>query len=116
MIGEAILALSTEDKPWVSQKRIREYLLKYMTGLYGTIPSMTKKALEKLTEKKYLKRKKDSFAFAKLGNEKLRPEKIQKRTEVNRPVKAKPEKEEPAKPLPEVVTMSGRVSRHIVRL
>ncbi|OHT12222.1 hypothetical protein TRFO_18137 [Tritrichomonas foetus] len=115
--GEAIAALQTEDKQWVSYARIKQYLVDYMDKVIpAMIPKMTKKALLDLTEKKLLKKKKESYSFTSKGKAKLQPEKIEKRKKIDRPVKkAKVVAPEPAQPAKEVITLSGRVSKPAVR-
>ena len=112
-VAEAIKAIATEEKPYVSYSKVKQYLLDYMPGgLVTVIPKMTKKTLNSLAEQKLLKAKKESFAFTKKGEEKLAPAKVEKRKKIDRPTKEKKEKpvekEEPPKT---VKTMSGRISK-----
>ena len=112
-VAEAIKAISTEEKPYVSYTKVKQYLLDYMPGgLVTVIPKMTKKTLTSLAEQKLLKAKKESFAFTKKGEEKLAPAKVEKRKKIDRPVK---ETKEKAPAVPEtprtVTTLSGRISK-----
>lgn len=113
-VAEAIVANATEEKQWVSYAKIKQYLLDYMDGaIVAMIPKQCKKAILALVAKKYLKAKKESYAFTAKGKEKLAPAKAEKRKKIERPVKkAAPEpKEEPKKE--NRVTMSGRVSKSV---
>lgn len=114
-VGEAIQALATEDKPYVSASRVKQYLIDYMEGaIFTMIPKMSRNALATLTEKKFLKKKKESYAFSAKGKEKLTQEKLPKHKKIERPVKAKPEPEAPVVPAT-TVTSYGRVSTQVVR-
>ena len=112
-VAEAIKAIATEEKPYVSYSKVKQYLLDYMPGgLVTVIPKMTKKTLNSLAEQKLLKAKKESFAFTKKGEEKLAPAKVEKRKKIDRPTKEKKEKPvEKVEPPKTVKTMSGRISK-----
>ena len=78
------------------------------------IPKQCKKAIVSLVEKKYLKAKKDSYAFSAKGKEKLAPAKVEKRKKIDRPEKKPaPAPKEAPKKVVEVKTIYGRVSKSV---
>ena len=111
-VSEAIQSISTEENPYVSSLKIKQYLIDYMDqGIFYVIPKRAKKALDSLCEKKLLKSKKNSYAFSSLGKTKLIQEKIPKRKKVTRPIKKTNEVEEKKEEPKEYQTSSGRVSK-----
>jgi hypothetical protein len=113
--AEAIAALATPEKEFVSYGRIKQYVLDYLDGgLATTIPKLTKNALIGLTATKLLKAKKDSYAFTAKGKETLAPATVEKRKKVVRPVKEKKKqsKQTAPEPLKKVtITLTGRATR-----
>jgi hypothetical protein len=113
--AEAIAALATPEKEYVSVGKVKQYILDYFeAATVKTAPKLTKTALALLQTKKLLKSKKDSYAFTAKGKESVAPSKVEKRQKI---VRAEPKKKKVvAKAIekPEVktvVTISGRTSR-----
>jgi hypothetical protein len=109
---EAIVSIATEEKPYVSASKVKQYVLDYEDkALPAQVPRFTKNALTSLLAKKILKAKKDSYAFTQVGKDKA-PTKVPNRKKVVRVVKdVKPKKAEPSKP--SIITLSGRTSRPV---
>ena len=83
-VAEAIKALSTEDKEWVSFLKIKQYLHDYMDGPNENfIPHQAKNTIQKFVEQKYLKKKRDSYAFTSKGKEKIAPSKVPSRSKIS---------------------------------
>jgi hypothetical protein len=113
--AEAIAALSTAEKSYVSAGKVKQYILDYFEAATPkTAPKLTNTALAVLQSKKLLKSKKDSYTFTTKGKETIGASKVEKRQKV---VRAEPKKkkvvakavEKPA--AKNVVTLSGRTSR-----
>jgi hypothetical protein len=116
-VAEAIAALATTEKQFVSASKIKQYVFDYMEGgLAPTIPKLTKNAIGTLQAKKLIKAKKDSYSFTSKGKEVIAPAKVEKRRKVERALVAKKKKvkvvEQPAK-VKTIVTLSGRTSRSV---
>lgn len=116
-ILEAIVSLSTEDKPYVSYEKIKNYLFTYMDGtIAGTIPYQTRKTLDKLHEKGLIKKKKESYAL-RVAGKKVAPTTIEKRKKVpEREIKPKRQQMVAYEPVEtkEFITFTGRVSKQRV--
>jgi hypothetical protein len=110
---EAVTVFATEEKPYVSASKIRQYLVDYDDTAVPLIRRNTKRALDILVVKKILKAKKDSYAFTTKGKA-LAPAKVQARKKVVRVVKPAPSKAE-LPPTKVTITLSGRATRPIVR-
>jgi hypothetical protein len=112
-VAEAIKANATSEKPYVSYSKVKQYVLDYMDGgVVHFVPKLTKKTLLGLVARKFLKPKKDSYAFTSTGHEKLEPKSVESRKKVSRPEKKSKKvvtKEEP--PAKTVITATGRISR-----
>ena len=117
-VAEAIKALSTEDKQWVSYARIKKYLYDFMeTGMPQMIKTQTRHALSELTRFKLLKQKKDSYSFTSKGKEKICPEKVPSRKKIRQDPPAKSSKQPEELPPPkEYVSWNGRTCRSVVRV
>ena len=111
-VCEAIAVNMTEDDKWVSINKIKDHIYNYISetpvcGLHG----YCKKGLEFLLEKKYIRQKKNSYAFTVSGLNKAKPDKIPKRKKIEHKVA------EPVRaPIPEkrvFITLSGRVSNKV---
>ena len=108
LAAEAIATYATEEKPYVSSRKVFDYIVKYIdqrAPLFEHVKSL----LRELASKKLVVIKKDSVAFSKTGEEKLKPSSIPKRKENVKPV------EEPPKEVKKeaIVTTSGRISKQV---
>jgi len=113
LIAEAITVSATEEKQWVSYAKIKQYLIDYMEGGQpAQIPKRGKSAILGLVGLKFLKAKKDSYAFTTAGRRKLAPSKVEKRGRIDRPAKAAPPAPKP-EPRREYIMMTGRTSRSL---
>jgi hypothetical protein len=84
---DAINTNKVEGKPYVSLNKIKQYISDFMEKTKpALIPKLVKKAVQGLTDKKYLKAKKDSYTFAAKGKD-LADRKVPARKKVVRPVK-----------------------------
>jgi hypothetical protein len=111
---EAITLSATDEKPYVSGTKVRQYALDYEGKAQAAqIPRYAKNALLSLLIKKIVKAKKDSYALTSKGKE-VAPEKVQKRSKVVRVAKAAAKSKKAVEPVKKpVTTTSGRTSRPV---
>jgi hypothetical protein len=115
---EAVAISATDEKPYVSSTKIRQYLLDYEpTAKPGQIPRYAKLALASLVAKKILKPKKESYTFTLKGKD-VAPEKVQSRKKIVRPVKPAKKSKKTVEAVKQVkkpvITLSGRTSKPLV--
>jgi hypothetical protein len=113
---KAIQATATDEKPYISSAKVKQYIFDYEEQAQsGQITKLVKRALTALVAKKFLKAKKDSYAFTVKGK-KQAPENVQNRKKVVRPakvlIKERKVDDRPKKP---TITLSGRASRPVDR-
>ena len=108
LASEAIASYATEEKPYVSSRKVYDYIVRYIdqkAPLYEHVKSL----LRELASKKLVQFRKDSVAFTKTGEDKLKPSSIPKRKENPKPVEEAPKEVKQET----VVTTSGRVSKQV---
>ena len=111
-IAEAIASNATEEKQFVSEAKIKEYLFKYYDGSIpdALLKTQTKRQLERLVNNKLLKQKRNSYAFSAAGKHEIEPSKVPTRKQ-NKRAQVKPEPEEVVEEKKEeYVTQTGRTT------
>ena len=111
-IAEAIASNATEEKQFVSEAKIKEYIFKYYDGSIpdALLKTQTKRQLERLVNNTLLKQKRNSYAFSSKGKREIEPSKVPTRKQ-NKRVEAKPEPEEVVEEKKEeYVTQTGRTT------
>lgn len=110
---EAIQVQRSDDKQWVSKGKIKKYIYEYIEeAKAGQISRLVKIAVQKLTENKVLKQKKDSFAIAKKGQKYLKESTPSRKLVRKTPEKVVVEEDKPSVEIK--ITNSGRLVRQLV--
>jgi hypothetical protein len=113
--AEAVAALASSEKEFVSLSKIKQYILDYFEKASPkSAAKLATTALVLLQTKKLVKSKKGSWAFTPKGKDTIGSQKVEKRAKVSRPEPKKPKaKKVEEAPVKTVVTISGRTSRSV---